>query len=142
MNGITVFRFEISVNNNVVFTGSLGDFGIRCQSKHVSADIWRVLCIVASIQGGDKLAEDTPNKVFWGSNIFAFVLLDDLSKVSIATVFHVEVKVASVFEMVSLKVLDNVGMLEFFENGQFGLELLLFFLGHVLVGDLFATKYL
>lgn len=42
----------------------------------------------------------------------------------------------------SFKVSDNVWMSKFFENGEFGLELLPLFGSHLGVTDLFSAEYL
>jgi hypothetical protein len=95
---------------------------------------------MASVESGDELAEYAPHKILWRADILALVFLDDLAEVSIAAVFHVQMKVAGVLQVVSLKVLDDIGVLELLENGQFSLKLLLFLLGHVPVGDFLATE--
>ena len=112
------------------------------QPHDVSPDVGWVFAVVAAIKRRDQLRQYAPDKLFIGVLVLQLQSFDDLTQVSVPTVFHVEMEVLRGLEVVSLKVLHDVCMFEFLEDGELGLQLFAFFRGHFRVADLFPAEHL
>jgi len=108
----------------------------------IAAGCRRVFAVVAAVQGADDLAEDAPHKLLLAHLVLVLEVADDTAEVAVAAVFHVQVKVLGCLDVVALKVGDNVGVSQLFQDGQFGLQLFALFLGHFEVADLFPAENL
>lgn len=113
---------------------------IRTKTHDITADIRRVLAVMTSVKCCDQLGEDTPDELLLCILVLGLEPLDDLAEIPAAAVLHVQVKILSRFEMISFEVLHDVRVLQFLEDGQFGLQLFPFFGRHLRVTDLFPTE--
>lgn len=138
---LTILRLKISMKNSHSSSWSLGrrSDGALCEAQHVGANVWGVNTIVTAIQSKDQLAKDAPNKAFLGSLALKLQVLDDSTKVSVATVFHVQVQVLARLEVFAVVVGDDVGVSQVGKDLELGVKLLAFLLGHSKIRNLFAA---
>jgi hypothetical protein len=95
---------------------------------------------MAAIKRTDNLAKDAPYKLLLANLVLVLEVSDDAPQIAIATVFHVQMQVLGGLDVVPLKVCDDVGMPEFLENGELGLELFALLLRHFQVADFLAAQ--
>jgi len=117
-----------------------GRLRIANESHDVAACRRWVFTVVAAVQGADDLAEDAPDELLLAHLVLVLEVADDTSEVAVAAVLHVEVKVLRCLDVVALEVGDDVGVAEFLEDGQLGLELLAFLLRHLEIADFLAAQ--
>lgn len=117
-----------------------GRLRIANESHDVAACRRWVFTVVAAVQGADDLAEDAPDELLLAHLVLVLEVADDTSEVAVAAVLHVEVKVLRCLDVVALEVGDDVGVAEFLEDRQLGLELLAFLLRHLEIADFLAAQ--
>ena len=117
-----------------------GRLRVANESHDVAACRRWVFAVVAAVQGADDLAEDAPDELLLAHLVLVLEVADDTSEVAVAAVLHVEVKVLRCLDVVALEVGDDVGVAEFLEDGQLGLELLAFLLRHLEIADFLAAQ--
>lgn len=117
-----------------------GRLRVANESHDVAACRRWVFTVVAAVQGADDLAEDAPDELLLAHLVLVLEVADDTSEVAVAAVLHVEVKVLRCLDVVALEVGDDVGVAEFLEDGQLGLELLAFLLRHLEIADFLAAQ--
>lgn len=117
-----------------------GRLRVANESHDVAACRRWVFTVVAAVQGADDLAEDAPDELLLAHLVLVLEVADDTSEVAVAAVLHVEVKVLRCLDVVALEVGDDVGVAEFLEDRQLGLELLAFLLRHLEIADFLAAQ--
>ena len=95
--------------------------------------------MMTSIEGGNDLRKDVPDIIFRGILFLCLQFLDYVAKITAAAVFHVQVEVFTVLDVVSMVIADNVRMVQRMENGKFGMQLVSLRLLHAIVIDFFST---
>lgn len=100
----------------------------------------RILTVMTPIQRTHQLRKHLPHKLLVRKPVPILQLLDITSEISIPAVFHIQMQIMRGFEMFAMAVLYDVGVAERLENAQFGVQLILFFVGHAAVGDFFAAE--
>lgn len=115
-------------------------FRVCSQAHDIAAGSWRVLAVVAAVEGADDLAEDAPDELLLAHEVLVLQVADGAAQISVAAVLHVQVQVLARFDVVALEVGDDVGMAQFLEDGQLGLQLLALLLRHLAVADLLAAE--
>lgn len=137
---LTILGLQISMQNHAVaLLRLIRQECLPIPDLSLISHARRIFPVVASEQSTYQLCKDLPDKLLFGVAIPIFQLLDVSAEVAIPTVLHVEVEVMARLEMFAVAVLDDVWMTEGFEDAQFGVQLVLFLVGHAAVGDFFAA---
>lgn len=142
MHELTVFWFQIPMQNHGPPVAVPHGFGVGAKTHDILTSWRRVLPIVTAVESIHNLGEYGPDKFLLGKLVLVLEILDDATEVAVATVFHVEMQILRGLEMFALVVADDVGMDELLEDGQLGLELFFFLLGHFGVGYFLAAENL
>lgn len=111
------------------------------EPQRVCANIWRVDTIVTAVQRQSQLAEDAPDKRLGRPLPLVLEVPDDSPKISIPTIFHVQVQVLTRLEVFPVVVLDDVVVSKVREDLELGVELLALLLGHTMVRDLLTAHH-
>lgn len=105
----------------VLSTQTLWRFDLTRQAQHVCACFRRIEAVVATVEGSGQLREYAPDKSLLGELILSDKVPDQLAEISTTTVFHVQVQVLSVLEMVAVVVCDDVRVPQRTEDGELGM---------------------
>ena len=107
---------------------------------HVPMDDSSSLPIVAVMQSADNLGGQFPDNVFIDGILFLSGIFDQLAKVSSFTVLHNDVHDLSLLIDDPTLVLDDVWVWKFFEDIDFGYELLFLVVLHLTVTDFLGDE--
>lgn len=139
---LTIFRLEIAMQDHDLRLLPLETLLLWDRSQDVRSHRWRVDSIVAAIQSGHQLGQNTPNKLLFRIFVRGLEVLDDHAQVTAPAVFHVEIQVLRGLEVFSVVVGDDVGVSQGTQDIEFGRELFPFFLGHLDVVDFLPAENL
>lgn len=88
----------------------------------------RIDAIVASVQGRNKLRKYFPNKLFIRILFTLNKVPNDTTKITIATIFHIQMEVLGLFQVFTMVVTDDVRVSKSRKNLEFGVQLFTFLL--------------
>lgn len=106
---------------------------------HAIVDFGRICSAMAVVQGGDRLGQHFPDKVFANLILRLSTSSDKLLKIAAVAVLHDDVDFGSLLINYSIVVLDNVRVTKFAKDVYLRNNLLLLLFAHHTVVELFPN---